>query len=512
MAPAIVETRRGADRMSSFEELDLRSRQGAALLRERGLRAGDPVLIFHPMSSELYEILLGVFRLGAVAMFLDPAAGRAHLESCCELQPPRALIAGPQAHLLRLLSAALRRVPLKFVIGSRLPGAVSWAESKTRTPLDHCEPCSPEVPALLTFTSGSTGAPKGTIRTHGFLIAQHRVLERHIKLVPGEVDLTTLPVFLLANLASGVTSVIPDADLRRPGFIAGGPVLAQMARQNVTRAASSPAFFGRLLLGHAVLSGALSGLRKLYLGGAPVFPQLLHQVGRVAPDAEVEAVYGSTEAEPIAHLETREIRPEDRAAMRAGNGLLAGKPIPEIALRILRDQWGAPLGALSLSEFANLQLPAHDVGEIVVSGNHVLTGYLGGRGNVETKFSVGDTVWHRTGDAGKLDSDGRLWLLGRCAARVEDARGRLYPFPVECVAREHPGVTSVAFVQHQGQRYLAVQADDAFGEEEQTALRVSLAWAGVDQVVKVKRLPHDARHNAKIDYPALRRLLQKLAR
>ena len=70
--------------------------------------------------------------------------------------------------------------------------------------------------ALITFTSGSTGAAKAAVRTHGFLLAQHAVLARDLELQAGEVDLTTLPIFVLANLASGVCSVIPDVDMRAP--------------------------------------------------------------------------------------------------------------------------------------------------------------------------------------------------------------------------------------------------------------------------------------------------------
>jgi olefin beta-lactone synthetase len=505
-SPAIIETRRGVDVVTTFAQLDERSRRVAGLLREAGLGAGDPVLIFHPMSAELYVVLLGVFRVGAVAMFLDPSAGREHLERCCELQAPRALIASPKAHLLRVTSDAVRRIPRKFVIGSWLPGAVSLRRAENVSPLGNCEPCGPESAALLTFTSGSTGQPKAAVRTHGLLLTQHRVLERHLKLVPGEVDLTTLPIFLLANLASGVTSVIPDADLLRPGFIEAGPVLDQMRRLQVTRAAGSPAFFERLLAADDA-SKALEPMRKIYTGGAPVFPKLLRQLQAVAPGAEVEAVYGSTEAEPIAHIAAANLSSDDHAAMLAGDGLLAGEPISEIQIAVLRDQWGKPLGQLTEAEFAQLNEATGNAGEIVVAGEHVLKGYLRGRGDEETKFRVGDTDWHRTGDAGRFDARGLLWLLGRCGARIKDARGVLYPFAVECGAQEQPGVRRAALVAEGGRRLLAIEPEGDFTPEQADSLREKLAWAHVAEVRVLPSLPMDARHNAKIDYPALRKLL-----
>jgi acyl-CoA synthetase (AMP-forming)/AMP-acid ligase II len=147
-------------------------------------------------------------------------------------------------------------------------------------------------------------------------------------------------------------------------------------------------------------------------------------------------------------------------------------------------------------------------GEIVVAGAHVLAGYWRGVGDAETKLRVGGVVWHRTGDLGVLDDRGRLWLLGRAAAAITDARGVAYPFAVECALRMRwPGLRS-AFVAHEGRRVLVVE--DA-GAPPDAALRATLAWTTVDDVVRVRRIPLDGRHNSKVDYPGLRRLLARRA-
>lgn len=141
----------------------------------------------------------------------------------------------------------------------------------------------------------------------------------------------------------------------------------------------------------------------------------------------------------------------------------------------------------------------------MVAGEHVLSGYLGGIGDEETKFRVEGEVWHRTGDAGLLDERGRLWLAGRCAARIEDAREAIYPFGVECVAMTFPQVRRAAMVALNGRRVLVVEAtrDDQLSTE----LAAAVAWAQVDEVRFMDVLPVDKRHNAKIDYPELRRRL-----
>jgi olefin beta-lactone synthetase len=218
-------------------------------------------------------------------------------------------------------------------------------------------------------------------------------------------------------------------------------------------------------------------------------------------------VYGSTEAEPIAHLECREITTEDRLAMLAGRGLLAGRPVAEIKVRIVCERWGRPIPPLSAGEFEGMALPAGEAGEIVVSGSHVLPGYLHGHGDEETKFRVDGQVWHRTGDAGWLDTMGRLWLLGRCSAKVNDSRGVLWPFAVECAAQQNSAVRRAALIACDGRRVLAIEPGAGISRMECEQLKKTLVWAALDEVRMVARLPVDRRHNAKIDYPALQKML-----
>lgn len=431
-------------------------------------------------------------------MFLDPSAGISHINACCSLNPPRAFIGGWKAHLLGVVAKGIRAIPIKLA----LPSAQISADKKLpeiKIELDDA--------ALITFTSGSTGQPKAAIRTHRFLLAQHQALESSIHLEAGEVDLTTLPIFVLANLASGVTSLLPDANLARPGFVEGAPIARQVARHAPTRTGGSPAFYERLAEKSPEM---FQGFRKIYTGGAPVFPNLLHRLHELAPQAHVTAVYGSTEAEPIAEIEFSEIHDADWQGMRSGQGLLTGKPVSQIQLRIMRDQWGTPLGSFTSEEFSALAQSTGPIGEIVVSGNHVLPGYLHGRGDPETKFRVDGTIWHRTGDAGYLDAKGRLWLLGRCSAKIEDERGILYPFTAECVAQAFSFVRRAAFIAHQGQRILLIQTRADVTENQITELETSLVPLQIDRLFRVPRIPVDARHNAKVNYPELRKQLSKI--
>ena len=541
----------------SVRGLEGESAKFAAKLRQTGLQSGDAILVFYPMSVELYVALLAIFQLGLVAVFIDPSAGKEHIDRCCELHPPQALIASPKAHLLRFVSPALRRIPHKFVIGFPTPGAkllkrkwperarwmfpnsqkiwltirqdymirlapknqaqaIRWAAKANAKhkakygllPGEKADIVAVEDshPALITFTSGSTGQPKAVLRTHGFLQAQHRVLEKSLSLTAGEIDLTTLPIFVIANLASGVQSVIPSVDLRFPGAIDPALVVKQIGWMKPVSTAASPALLERIADYCLQRQIHLTSFRKIFTGGAPVFPHLLDKLQNIAPQAKIVAVYGSTEAEPIAEIARDEISAADHQAMLSGRGLLAGKPVPEIQLKIIRDQWGTPIHPRTHAEFEMTGLPHYEPGEIVVSGDHVLPGYLHSTGDAETKFRVANTIWHRTGDLGYLDEQGRLWLLGRCSAKIMDGRGTLYPFAVECAASHFPQVKRAALIALQAKRVLVLELEKG-NEAALSELRASLAWAALDDIRVIDRIPVDKRHNAKVDYPALRKRL-----
>ena len=571
-APAIVDVRRGVDRVTTFRRLAEASARTAAQLSAGGIGAGDGVLLLVPMSAETYVVLIALFRLGACAVILDPSAGTRQADLGCALAQPRGLIATLPASLLRLVCRAMDRIPKRFCLGAgwpfgqRLDPWGGTGHGASERPLIPPKDLPPDAPALLTFTSGSTGPPKLVLRSHDFLLAQHRALARALRLEAGQVDLTTLPVFVLANLAAGVTSVIPGVSLRRPDSIDPGPVLSQIQRWKVTRMAASPALLERLA-GSAGDPGVASTVRQIYAGGGPVFPSLLLRFRERWPSGQVHVVYGSSEAEPIAHVAEAEIGKDDYLAMQNGGGLLVGRPVKEIKLAVLGKSWAQPLDvhresvpqaawwgerprepdceyanpgtptsgrtdgssgasphrthrfmvplgnkqldveALSESAFEAMVAAPGERGEIVVSGPHVVQGYVGGRGDAKAKFRVGREVWHRTGDAGYCDGQGRLWLVGRCAARLQDGRGELYPFTVECAASSAGWVRRAGCVGVAGQRWLALEVHRTPAEKELAELAQTLAWAELAGIKILRTLPVDSRHNAKVDYSELGRLL-----
>ncbi len=456
----------GKSRLTFGELLDA-SVSGAQVLKDVGLRKGDAVLFFHPVKVELYTSLLSVIRAGMIAVFVDPSAPPSFIEECCGLVRPKGFFGSAKAHLLRLKIPGMRGIPVRFHTGRiPVPGSKRWLPNKGTLGESLASIKGGET-ALITFTSGSTGKPKGVARSHEFLIAQHKALESSLNLKSGDIDLVTLPVFVLANLASGTSSIIADTNLARPGEIAQEAVAKQIVEEKISRIVASPAFF-ESLLGNGGCS--FDGVESVYTGGAPVFPRLLSKMKKSFPNASVTAVYGSTEAEPIAEISFDQISSGDLDTMKNGGGLLAGVPVPEIELQILD-------------------------GEILVTGDHVLKSYLNGKGDSETKVNIDGVIWHRTGDLGRVDESGRLWLLGRKSALIGDVK----PFSVECAASFLSESGRTAVIEWQGEAVL-VAATDAGGNADLESLAQSF---GINRVLRIAKIPMDRRHNAKVDYPAL---------
>ena len=442
----------------SYRALEQASLERAASFTAQGIQQGDHVLVLETLSADLYVTLLALFRTGAVAVFPDASQGLAGVANASEQVPIKAFIAPLWLRLIKLFLRPLRRLPSL----SKRPQKATEGPLFSKVPNDH--------PALITFTSGSTGRPKGIVRSHGFLLEQHRMLIETLDPQQGDVDLISLPIFILSNLGSGITSVLPAGDIRSPEKVLAEPIIQQIKTHAVNRLILPPAFCRRLCqTGHT-----LEKLNKVFTGGGPVYPNDLRSIKEMAPNADVITIFGSTEAEPIAHSALSETSDEDFQAMENGAGLLAGHIAPGTELRLVDD-------------------------EIVVSGDHVVKGYLNPEDNVTTKILENGKVWHKTGDAGRLDEDGRLWLLGRLTARSQDQ----FPFCIEAAALSIPGVEKAAYMATQGSEYLLVE----LSSEAATPLkRLQDKFPNLN--IKPLKLPMDKRHNSKIDYDRLKEMLE----
>lgn len=503
------------ERSSTFGELWERVDRTSAGLSAAGLRAGERVVLMVPMSIELYVVMLAVLKLGAVGVFVDPWVGRRQIAAFSAFAEPAAWIGVAKSHLLRLLDPALRRIRLSVTTGRRvgpLPARLGLAELERRGGDGAIHAAQPDEPALVTFTTGSSGVPKGVNRTHGFLAAQHAALEEEFPYRDDDVDMPMFPVFALNNLATGIPSVIPGIDFARVAEADAAAILASMRAHGVTTCTASPPFFDRLVEHVSAGRANAPRLRRILTGGAPVSDRQLEGWMRALPGTEIVVVYGSTEAEPVAHVMAAERLALARAVRGALRGFCAGKPCAAVRARVVRIQDGPiRLGARGWEEW---ELAAGEVGELVVTGAHVGRDYYKNpRAVEENKIrDAEERTWHRMGDTGSFDAEGRFWLVGRVHSTIRRDGALVHPQLVEQAALgDDAEIRRVAALGVRdgrlGERVLVlVESPGGTAVAERVRARLSAAALPCDELrVEPGALPVDPRHNSKIDYAELRR-------
>ena len=168
----------------SYRQLARSVKETTAFFRKKGIKSGDRVLVFVPMSIDLYRIVLALFHIGATAVFLDEWVSRKRMELCCRLADCRAFIGIWKARIYgRFFSKELKKIPIR--LGTRFQKSSSLEEPENVS-LDHT--------ALITFTTGSTGTPKAARRTHGFLKEQFDALIEKMQPQVNDVDLSLIHI------------------------------------------------------------------------------------------------------------------------------------------------------------------------------------------------------------------------------------------------------------------------------------------------------------------------------
>lgn len=484
-------------------------------LKELGLGRGDTVLLFVPMSLEMYLLMFAVQHIGAIAVFLDSWARRDQLGVCARCVEPKAMISFAAAFDLCRAVPELADIPLKIVVGKHDGQFSADLEGLLASGgVADIEPVAPEETALITFTTGSSGVPKGANRTHGFLVAQHLALDKVIPYRDDDVDLPVFPIFSLNNLAAGVTTVLPAIDLAAPSEGDAAAIVNQLTSCGVTCCTLSPSILNGVA-DYCLQQGiTLAGLRRIVTGGAPVGRESVRRIKAAAPNALVWILYGSTEVEPIAHIEADEM-------FHGGDeklGVNVGRISDDLEYKFIRICKGAiELGPLGWQEW---EVKPGEVGELVVNGPHVCQGYYR---NPEATQAVkiadpAGKLWHRTGDLVFQDDMGNLWFVGRVHNAIARGGASVFPVQAEMLLKKLDFVHQGAFVGlpdgQLGERCCAVvslKVTCAGNEEEgfRQRVRAMLEENGipVDEVRIVAEIPMDPRHHSKVEYTLLRKQL-----
>jgi acyl-CoA synthetase (AMP-forming)/AMP-acid ligase II len=507
----------------SFAELALEVSAWRAELSARGVRRGDRVLVMVRPGLPLISGAFALFAHGAVPVVIDPGMGLKSFLSCVERSRPRALLGIPAARLIsHVCRKAFQSVKIR-IPASGSPTARRCASAKVSNPTlaEETASAAPSDLAAILFTSGSTGAPKGVQYTHGMFDAQVELIRATYDIQPGEIDLPMLPVFALFNPALGMTTVVPEIDPSRPATVDPKKIIQAIRQENVTSSFGSPTLWRKIAVHCHRHHVTLPTMKRVLCAGAPVPPDLWDLMTPVLPNGLLHSPYGATEVLPVSSISAPEVLSGPALSTQHGAGTCVGRPLPANDVRIIA------LNDAAIATFAETQpLGPGYIGEIIVRGPTVTHAYDSlPEATAAAKISDPSTgfLWHRLGDAGYFDADGRLWFCGRKAERVETKEGPVFTELVEPVFNTHADVRRSALIGlgERGRQRLAVVIEPTSPELIRTSADCRRLARELREIAK--RLPHtsgimlfyfrekfpvDVRHNAKIHRLTLARWAQ----
>ena len=393
-------------------------------LARRGVGPGERVAILTWNRPELLETVLAANRLGALAVPVNFRLTPVEVAYVVENAGARVLIADEAT--VTTARAALEGLDVALVVvGAAAPGAERYedllAESGEPAPFADVPE---DAPALIMYTSGTTGRPKGAVLSHSNLQAQSLTVIRAWRSFDAdEVNLCAAPMFHIGAIGSiapmillgGCIVVLPT------GAFDSGAVLGVLERERVTSVFLVPTQWQALCEDPTVPDRDLSALRITCWGAAPASTALLRRMSEVFPGATNVAVFGQTEMSPITC-----VLDGGDALRKIGS---VGRPVPTVAVRVVDD--------------AMHDVPQGEVGEIVYRGPTQMAGYWNDEKATAEAFAGG---WFHSGDLVRVDDEGFIYVVDRAKDMIISGGENIYCAEVEDALAGHPLIREVSVV------------------------------------------------------------------
>jgi fatty-acyl-CoA synthase len=411
------------DQTRSFAELDARATRLARALREREISSGDRVAVLLPNGLEIVEAYYGTWRAGAICVPINTRLAPAELAWILGHCEPAAVVADASLAPVALEASPAAQVLVVGGSGS-LPGAVCYEAALAAAPdaslgldvLDH-------DPAVIMYTSGTTGRPRGAVLSHFnlFINSFNGMIEQRIS-GEDEVWLTGLPLFHIGALNGILPYVMTGGSsiLWPTGHFDASEALDELERSRVTGCFFVATQWQELCDLPDVKQRDLA-LRRVAWGASPAFLSTLRRMHECFPGVPIYNFFGQTEMSSV----TCVLKGED-AERKIGS---VGRPCVNVEVRIVDDDMN--------------DVPPGGVGEIVYRGPTVCQGYWRDPEASAEAFRGG---WFHSGDLVRADEEGFLYVVDRKKDMIISGGENIYSAEVEAAISSHPEVTEVAVI------------------------------------------------------------------
>ena len=407
----------------TYAQLDEQVNRAAGALRDHGIGKGDVVALMLPNCPEFLFAMFGAQKLGAAVTPINVQFQTEETRYQLEDSGARVLVTAPPfLPIVEAIQASLPALETVLLAGEQVPGHVSLAEAmRAASPKLPAVEIDPPDVALIIYTSGATGLPKGVMLSHGNVLANTSQIAATALAGPDDRVMLILPLF-------HVNGII--ATTMEPLFVGASIVMRRrfvldefwpaIERYRVTLFSAVPTVYAMLLAAPDDERHDTSSLRFGVCGAAPMPPEVYRRFEQRF-GVKIAEGYGLSEATCVSSL-----NPVDGRERKIGS---VGLPLPGQEICVVDD--------------AGRALEPGAAGEVVVRGANVMPGYLR---NSEATAEAMRGGWLRTGDIGYLDSDGYLYLVDRKKDMIIRGGENVYPKEVENVLYQHPAVLEAAVV------------------------------------------------------------------
>jgi acyl-CoA synthetase (AMP-forming)/AMP-acid ligase II len=410
----------------TWSELARRVRQNAAAQRAEGLRPGDRVAVLDFNHPACLELTLACAQVGTANAVVNFRLAQAEIIYVVNDAAARILFVGPEfAAAVEQVRDKLPTVERVIRVGGADDEYEAWLAA--HQPDRDVHPADPEDCFVQLYTSGTTGFPKGAMLSHRGMLAHAENVAVDFPIDPSAKVQLAMPLYHVGGTSYALLTISAGAQIVMLRLPDPAVVLEVLESERITHTFLVPALMAAMTQVPGAADRDFSALQALSYGASPMPLPLMRACLKLFPGV-MHQVYGMTEASGV----VSSLGPEDHDDPAVAHRLVsAGTPIHGVEIEIRDPATGHPV-------------PTGELGEIWVRTQQLMRGYWGKPD--ATAAAITPDGWLRSGDGGKIDADGYLYVTDRITDMIVSGGENIYPAEIERVLAEHPTVADVAVI------------------------------------------------------------------